>query len=214
MNLVSKGSPGPWGVIISWQLVSWLAAMLWLVSIVSAAELSDPEAFYRIAPGDELDVRVFDEPDLSERHRVDSSGDVRVPLVGTVTLAGMTVREAEERIEILYVEHRILKKPIVNVRVSNYATREVTVVGQVRRQGALEFPPESNAMNIVDVIAKCGGFTPRARPGEVTIVRPGPSGEEISTSVNLNNLLRRSAGEPETVLVYPGDKILVPPMVW
>jgi len=195
-------------------LTVWLSCLLCTTLSLSSAELSEVEKLYRIAPGDELDVRVFDESDLSERHRVDSRGDVRLALIGTVTLAGMTVREAEDRIEFLYVENRILRKPMVNVRVSTFAAREVTVVGQVQKQGTLEFPPGINSMNIVDVIAKCGGFTQRARPSEVAILRIGPSGEEIKTPVNVSNLLRESSSDVEIIYVFPGDKVLVPPVTW
>lgn len=169
---------------------------------------------YRIAPGDELEVRVFDEPDLSDHHRVDSNGEVRLALIGTVAVAGMTLRQAEERVEFLYVENRILKKPMVTVRVNNYAVREVTVVGQVQNQGTLGFPPEVNSMDVVDVIAKSGGFTPRARPAEVAIIRVGPDGEETKTIVNVDALMHGEPGKSEPVPILPGDKILVPPMTW
>lgn len=187
---------------------SWAFPALTTVVTVAAAEEAD--LLYRIRPGDEIEVRVFDEPDLSGRHRVDSSGEVRLALIGTADLAGMTPREAEDRIEFLYVENRILRKPMVAVRVTSYAVREVTVIGQVRNQGTLEFPPEVNAMDLVDVIAKCGGFTSRAGSSSVAIVRIGPNGEEIKTVVDVDARLRGRSSDSGLVVVFPGDKIVVP----
>jgi len=195
-----------------WQVI--LAGVLALGMPSFGADSRETGQLYQIAPGDELDVRVFDEPDLSDRHRVDSQGDVRLALIGTVSLAGMTVRQAEERIEFLYVENRILRKPMVTVRVNNYAVREVTVVGQVRNQGSLKFSPEITSMDIVDVIAKSGGFTERAHPSEVAIIRVGPEGGETKTVVDVAALMRNGTGKSEPVLVLPGDKILVPPTTW
>lgn len=199
------------------RTLGWPVLLAGVIALVTPSFGADSRAsgqLYRIAPGDELEVRVFDEPDLSDQHRVDSQGDLRLALIGTVSLAGMTVREAEERIEFLYVEHRILKKPMVTVRVASYAIREVTVVGQVQNQGSLKFPPEMAAMDIVDVIAKSGGFTERAQPSEVAIIRVGPEGGEIKTVVDVAALMRDGSGKSEPVLVLPGDKILVPPTTW
>src|SRR5690606_18849099 len=62
---------------------------------------TDPS--YRLAPGDSVTVNVYSEPDMSAAQRLDTNGVLRLPMIGEVKLAGLSVREAENTLEKLYV---------------------------------------------------------------------------------------------------------------
>ncbi|MGH8020897.1 MAG: polysaccharide biosynthesis/export family protein [Opitutaceae bacterium] len=174
---------------------------------------ADAAASYRLNLRDQIEVQIFDEPELSTIQRIDGRGQVRIQLVGTVALAGKTVREAEDFVETLYVEKRILKNPMATVRVIEYAPREVNVLGEVATPGALPFPPEINEMDIVDVIAKAGGFTQIARRNRVEVTRLGSNGKVVVSEINVEDLIR-GRGEGVRFMVRPGDTISVPAVLF
>ena len=94
----------------------------------STAE-TDPS--YRLTPGDSISVNVYAEPEMSAAQRMDVNGVVRLPLIGEIKLGGKSVREAEKTLENLYRQRELLKAPLVSIVVSNYALREVSVLGAV-----------------------------------------------------------------------------------
>src|SRR5690606_28681509 len=59
---------------------------------------------YRLAPRDQVVFEMFNEPDVGTTQRLSSSGEMTLPLIGAVTLAGMTLREAEQEIRRRYIE--------------------------------------------------------------------------------------------------------------
>lgn len=169
-------------------------------------------ANYQLSVRDQIQLVVYEEPDLSTEQRIDGRGQVRIPLIGTTRLAGMTVREAEEYLERAYVEQKFLRNPMVSIRVADYAPKEVDVLGAVVTPGKLTFPMEANSLDIVDVISRMGGFTGIARSNRVRVTRVGSDGRETDFTVNVERMITgRGRGGPEQpVDIYPGDVIWVP----
>jgi polysaccharide export outer membrane protein len=168
---------------------------------------------YRLGKLDQIQITIFDEPDLSVAQRISGEGTVRIPLIGELKLAGLPVRKAEGLIETSYVENQILKNPIVSIRVIDYAPKEISILGAVGNPGKLPFPTEMTSLDIVDVISKVGGFTKVARADSVRITRIGEDGREIIFTVNVESMITgrgKRSGEPTRVPVYPGDVIWVP----
>jgi len=168
---------------------------------------------YRLGKLDQIQITIFDEPDLSVAQRINGEGSVRIPLIGVVKVAGLTISKAEASIEKAYIENEILKDPIVSVRVIDYAPKEISILGAVRSPGKLPFPTEVSSLDIVDVITKVGGFTQIAHADRVRITRVGDDGREIIFTVNVESMITgrgRRSGEPARVPVYPGDVIWVP----
>jgi polysaccharide biosynthesis/export protein len=167
---------------------------------------------YRLGVRDQIEITIFDEPDLTVAQRIDSSGQINLTLVGTVVIAGKTVREAEDYVAKLYIEKRILRRPMATVRVVEYAPREVSVNGYVGNPGMVAFPKEKNSLDIVEVISRAGGLTERANGKDVQVTRLGPDGRTITFSVNVEEMITRGRGQ--RVAVYPGDVVSVPPRVF
>jgi Periplasmic protein involved in polysaccharide export len=172
---------------------------------------TDPS--YRLVPGDSVSVNVYAEPDMSAAQRLDSSGILRLPMVGEVKLGGLTVREAEMELENLYRQRELLKAPLVSLSVSTYAIREVSVLGAVRSPGNFQFPKETTSLDIVDLITRLGGFTPTAKSDAVSVIRRKPDGKEEVTTVDVERMIsgrKRGDASRRDFAVFPGDRIWVP----
>lgn len=176
----------------------------------SAGE-TDPS--YRLTVGDSVAVNVYGEPEMSASQRLDSTGILRLPMVGEIKLGGMSVREAEESLEKIYQQRELLKMPLVTIAVSNYALREVSVLGAVRSPGNFQFPIETTSLDIADLITRLGGFTPTAKSDAVSVIRRKPDGKEEVTTVDVERMIsgrRRGDSSRRDFAVFPGDRIWVP----
>jgi len=177
----------------------------------TAGTATDPN--YRLSAGDTVAINIFGEPELAATQTIARSGEVRLPLIGEIVLTGKSVREAERALEETYRKREFLKTPVINLVVSAYFPREVTVLGAVRSPGTVLFPRDVTSLDIVDVITRVGGFVPVSKSDAVTLTRRNADGKESVTTVNLEDAIggRRKAGrERADILVYPGDRIWVP----
>jgi polysaccharide biosynthesis/export protein len=117
-----------------------------------------PEDFsaLQLAPGFLLSMEVYDAPELSSDLRVDTHGDITVPMAGLVHVAGQTMTQAATLIEQRLKDEKILNKPQVNLNISQYAGQNVSILGEVHNPGRVELlAPHS----LEDVIALAGGET-------------------------------------------------------
>lgn len=143
---------------------------------------------YRLGTGDKVRVIVFGEQELSGDYDVDSSGYLRLPLIGQVQAAGYSLREFENAIK-AKLEEGYLKDPRVSVEVVNY--RPFYIIGEVTSPGQY---PYVNGMTVLNAVALAGGFTYRAKKSTVYI-RNG--NEEDETPAD------------QTTKIRPGDIIRV-----
>lgn len=203
------------------SLAMLTAVVLCLAGSAHAQEAADAEgqdmANYELSVRDQIELIVYDEPDLTASQRIDGRGQIRVPLIGTTRIAGMTIREAEEYLEKAFIENRILRSPMVTIRVADYAPKEVAVLGAVESPGKLTFPIEENSMDIVDVISQMGGFTDMARSDNVRVTRVSQGGRKVDFTVNVERMIsgkgRRRSSESR-VEILPGDVIWVPQRIF
>lgn len=121
---------------------------------------------YTVGPGDVLDVVVFDNADLSRTPTVQPSGVVALPLVGEVAVAGLTTGEIQRKLTTL-LERDYLVDPQVEVRVKEYQSQFVIVLGEVNSPGRKVLRGRTR---LIDLLVDAGGFRPTAS-GDVTITR-------------------------------------------
>jgi polysaccharide export outer membrane protein len=167
---------------------------------------------YTLTATDRLRIAVYQEDDLSSIVRIDAKGDVNLLLVGEVRIAGLTVREAQKVIEDAYRDGRFLRNPQVIITVEEYAPREVSIGGQVHSPGRYPLPIEST-MTVIDLVTKAGGLTDIARGGAVTITHITPDGKKITTTVDVDSILKGKAqakANDTTIQLQPGDIVYVP----
>lgn len=184
-------------------LVAWLLAG----TALTAQTPDGANEVYRLSVGDEIALTVVGEPDLDETLRIDGQGNINQKFLGHVPVAGRTITEAERFLEQQLVERKFLRQPVVRLKLVAYAQRGVVVFGAVVQPGTVVFPPETFSMDILDVIAKCGGFTANARRHNVRVKRRGSDGSDQVVTVNVRNML--SGRESSPFLVQPGDVVTV-----
>jgi polysaccharide export outer membrane protein len=124
---------------------------------------------YEITPGDLIEVSVYTDPEIApvilQRVRVNSEGDVYLPMVKQIHLAGSRVEAAQAVVEQAF-KGKFFRKPYVNLVVAEYASG-VSVLGEVSRPGVY---PLLGSNRILDLIAAAGGLSPNAG-NVVTLIR-------------------------------------------
>lgn len=168
--------------------------------------LTADAAEYRLAAGDVVRISVYDHPDLGTTARLLEDGSISFPLLGTVSLRGMTEREAEARLANLLEEGAIVISPQVSVVVEQYLGQQVSVLGEVHRPG--KYAIDRNG-TIVDLISQAGGVNDNA--DDTAIVTSTRQGETTTRVLDLTAILRD--GDPrQNTVIYGGDTVYVPRM--
>lgn len=173
----------------------------------SAENITKPD--YVLQPQDVVKVQVFQEEDINKQtEELSLSQDctVMLPLIGTISLRGKSVRQAEEMIRDLYNKDFIVN-PQVTVFVTKYAERTVNVIGSVTNQGRIKFP-EERGLTVVDAISLAGGQTRLADLKHVKLTRKNANGDTEVTIVDVDAMMKTGGRDP--VLLQPDDVIFVP----
>lgn len=176
--------------------------------VASSGEVGD----YKIAPRDQLQFQVFEEADSILLQRVSSAGEISVPLLGAVKVAGMTLREAEAMMEQRYREGGFYLHPQVILSFQSYAPRSVSVLGQVNNPNQIDFPIERGGLGLMTAIARAGGFTRVARTDAVRVMRT-VNGKDLSFTINVASYLNEKSAEQEFRLL-PDDIVFIPERVF
>jgi polysaccharide biosynthesis/export protein len=133
---------------------------------VAAATPGQGESNYLVGPGDVIEIDVFGNDDLSRTATVQTNGTVTLPLLGDVVVAGLGPRAIADRLKEL-LGRDYLVNPQVEVRVKDYLSQFVSVVGEVQSPGRKAI---KGRMRLIDALVEAGGFNARAS-GEVVVTR-------------------------------------------
>ncbi|MFO1407113.1 MAG: XrtA/PEP-CTERM system exopolysaccharide export protein [Steroidobacteraceae bacterium] len=174
-------------------------------SVLSAEE----EASYVIGPGDQLQVFVWRNPELSTTVPVRPDGKISTPLVNDLVAVGKSPAQLSKDIEQVLGEY--IRSPQVSVIVlqARSAYSEVRVVGEVLRPQAV---PYRSGMTVLDVVLAVGGLNPYAAGNRAKIVRK-ENGKDTDIRVKLEDLLN-DGDMSQNVAVKPGDVLVVPQSRW
>ncbi len=166
---------------------------------------------YRLAPRDQVVFEMFNEPDVKTTQRLSSQGEMTLPLIGAVNLAGMTLREAEKTVRGRYLAGGYFVDPHVMLSIAEYGAHYVTVLGQVNHPDRIELPIEASTLGLVAAITQAGGFTRIAREDAVQITRQTAQGSERHITIDVRQFLgRRGDGSAQEFQLQPGDVVFVP----
>jgi polysaccharide biosynthesis/export protein len=155
----------------------------------------------RVEAGDLVEVAVYNVPELTTKARVSSKGEIYLPLIDYVHVAGLTAEEAEGVIQKRLADGGFVKNPHVTLFVDQYASQGASILGEVARPGVY---PVQGDQRLFDVISAAGGFTEKAGRSIAITHRDQP---EKPITVPLS---RNANDNPESnVPVLPGDTIIV-----
>ena len=155
-----------------------------------------------LGPGDLVEVRVFQEADLSGAYRLSPEGTVDYPLCGKVQLGAMTSSQAADALTTC-LANGYLRKPQVSVLIREYNSKKIFVFGEVQKPGT--FPYEEN-MSIVQAVTLAGGFTKVASKNSTQVTR-AVDGLEKKIRVPVEDI---GNGRERNFSLEPGDIVFVP----
>ncbi|MCS6877571.1 MAG: polysaccharide export protein [Geminicoccaceae bacterium] len=161
---------------------------------------------YRIAPGDDLQIFVWQDRDLSSKVRVRPDGRISVPLLGDVEAAGATPAELGRELERRLAE--FVQRPKVTVVVTEFVgplEQQIRIVGEAVRPQVLPWRP---GMTVLDALIAAGGLTPFADANRTMLVRQEAEGP-VRYRVRVGDLLGRGDITANARLA-PGDVLIIP----
>ena len=160
------------------------------------------KADYLLAAGDLIKVTVFQNPELSVETRIPETGVVTFPLLGPVTLGGLTVGQAEKRIADGLLNGKFLKQPQVSIQVTTLRGSQASVLGQVVRPG--RYPLELTTTRLSDLMALAGGISPDG--SDVLTISGTREGKPFRTQVDFRALFR--TGNPALDIVVQNNDVV------
>jgi len=160
------------------------------------------DANYRIAPNDLMEFDVFGVPDMKRDVRVNASGELSLPLIGAVPVAGLTSQAAERLIADRYKE-KYLMDPQVSLFIKEFTTQRVAIEGAVIRPGIY---PVTGQLTLLRALALSGGFAPYADINQIVVYRNGPAGAREQFTHDLDKVRAGQAKDPD---IRPDDVIVV-----
>lgn len=159
-----------------------------------------------LGEGDVIEVRIFDEKELSGDYQVGSGGEIRLPLVGNLRVSNLTPEEVASKIAKSY-ERNYLKSAQVSVFVKEFNSRKIFVLGHVKKPGPYAY--EEN-MTIIGAIARAAGTSQYASPNRTVITRDYAGGQKKMTA----RVADIGRGEAADIQLFPGDIIFVPESIF
>ncbi len=155
-----------------------------------------------LGPNDLIEVRVYQEPELSGIYQVGPQGDIMFPLCKQVVVRGLTANGAAEKLRDC-LSQGYLRSPQVSVLVKEFNSRKVFVFGEVQKPGTFAF---EDGMSVVQALTLAGGFTKQAAQNSTSVTRL-IKGQEVKVKVNVQDI---ALGKAANFTLEPGDIVYVP----
>lgn len=159
-------------------------------------------ADYQITANDLMEFNVFGVPDMKRDVRVNASGEISLPLIGQVPVAGLTAQAAEDRIAAKYQE-KYLQDPQVSLFIKEFTTQRVAIEGAVIRPGIY---PVTGQLTLLRALALSGGFAPYADINQIVVYRQGTGGAREQFTYDLDKV---RAGQEKDPNIRSDDVIVV-----
>ena len=157
---------------------------------------------YRIGPLDLIDIKVLYSEEVSRSVRVDSRGNISLPLLGIVKAAGLTPYELEQVItNKLSID--LIQNPQVTVFIKEFTSQRMTVQGVVNRAGVYDFQGQAT---LLQAISMAGGLSDKANETEVKVIRKAPGKNEETLTYDINLIRENKMDDPG---LENGDVVMV-----
>ncbi|MFT4979302.1 MAG: polysaccharide export outer membrane protein, partial [Myxococcota bacterium] len=163
----------------------------------------EPEQF-QLGPGDEISITVWRHPDLNLTVTIAPDGSITYPLVGTITIAGMTFPELSTSLTEAISEY--YEDPQVAVNITDLNSQKVFVLGDgVGNPQVLQL---ENEMSVLEALTRAGGLSSTARTRNVLLVRGGIDAPSLYT-IDVNSIYSEGRMD-QMIYLQQGDIVVVP----
>ena len=179
-----------------------LAAALVATALASPA-WAQQTPDYTLNPGDQLEVSVWKEPDLTKTVIVRPDGKISFPLTGEVGAIGRTV--AQVQTEISSKLKTYMPDPVVTVTMTALDGNKVYVIGQVTKPGAYVMNPR---INVLQALSIAGGMTPFAATNDIIVLRRAGTQQRVMPFKYGD--VSKGRGVEQNVALEAGDVVIVP----
>jgi protein involved in polysaccharide export with SLBB domain len=173
-------------------------------------DLPAPYDSTALGVGDVFELRIVgEESDKSPiQFKIASDGTVMLPLVKRVKVAGLEPQRVEDVVVQKLKDDGLLTDPVVTVKVLEYNSKRIEIIGEVQKSGSFPLEPK---MSLMRLIALAGGFNPMARRDKVSIRRQLRDGSVVAREVNVEDIMANAIPD---VPLQAGDSVSVPQRVY
>lgn len=189
--------------MLKFILKKWLVTALG-ISIAGAAIAQIPAPDYLLGAGDDIRIQVFQNPELTIETRVPETGVIAYPLIGNLTIGGLSVTGAQRAVADALLRGKFVRNPQVTITLGQLRANQVSVLGQVNRPG--RFPLENQSTRPSDVLAAAGGVTPTG--DDIAIISGTRNGKNFRQRIDIPALFIEDSQNSQMSL-RDGDTIYV-----
>ncbi len=180
-----------------------LGLLVLLAGSLGAQEPSTSAA-YPIGPKDLLEIRVFEESTLNVELKVADDGTIDLPLVGRLLVRGLTEDQAAAHIK-EELERSYLQRASVTVRIVEYRSQPISVIGAVNSPGNLAL---SGRWTLLEALTAAGGLADN-HGNRVHVLRRAQNGLSDQITIDLDSVLVRG-DRRYNIPIFAADLINVP----
>jgi polysaccharide export outer membrane protein len=156
---------------------------------------------YRVSPNDLIEVEIYEMESLKRTVRVNAAGAISLPLIGHLTIAGLTSEEVEQLIASRYSE-KYLQNPQVSIFIKEFTTDRITIEGAVSRPGIF---PLTGKLTLLRALAMAGGFGQIANTSQVIVYRVSDNHTREQAVYDIEKIRAGKADDPP----IQGDDLIV-----
>lgn len=161
------------------------------------------EEIGQLQPMDQLEIRVYNNEEMSGTYELSSAGTINFPLLGTLEIRDKRCEQVAQMITTRLADG-LMQQPSVTCITINAQRTSISVDGEVRNPGTIPF---RQGLMLTDAIAESQGLTPRAHEN-LTITRKLEDGRTQAFTVPYLDIVQGLAGSPN-VCLHPGDALYV-----
>lgn len=170
---------------------------------------------YTLGGGDNIRVDIYDVPQLSGEYQIPAGGAIQLPLIGTISLQGLTLEEAAQKISVAY--SNIIKRPSVTVSLQATRPLNIWISGEVGRPGSYLIPlaigggsrPSVQFPTLMQAIEKAGGIRQTGDILRIQVRRLQKDSRASVLTFNLQSYLK-NGNIDQDITLRDGDEIFVP----
>jgi len=189
-----------------WWFVPVLATVVFFLGSVGSSWAQQPVQpnEHLLGAGDLIRITVFQNPELSTETRVSERGQITFPLVGTLTLQGLSIAAAQDHIARQLRDGGFVLKPEVSLLLVEVRSAQVSVLGQVGAPG--RYPLGTSVSKVSEVLAAAGGVLPDG--ADIVTLVGTRNGQPYKAEIDLPAVLQTGRVDQDVVLSN-GDTIYV-----